>query len=380
MKYSKRSVLRFFLVVTLIIPGLTACGGGSSAPQSSTQNTINTGGVTPDDCVTVPGTPDTCSNPPSNNTGGSGAAGNATNIDRNNAAEVTNAVLTVIDIFYDLGERQGVGGDIVTASRSDTAGDTFSLADLALGQLTYLAELDSLSLLDTSMVVGIHGPTLVPCASGTVTNLSADPAVINARFDDCVLNGVTLSGDLTIDQFNVEPNANVVPPWELSALFTFTGGLTIDDGVRPVTVNSGAMRFSASADSSANGTGLIRVESPLGLSYQSGETVTVQNQFTLDYSFNVNTSATTINVNGGITRSGGSTSALTVATRTVLNRFSGSTLGTLPPGPYDSGRLRIMSSDTSNVTLEVINSTDVFLDINDGTDSINMTWADLLNS
>lgn len=379
MKYSKAPSFLRLLIVMLAALAMTACGGGG-APQSSTQNTINTGGVTPDNCVTVPGTPDTCSNPPSINAGGNGTGGNATNIDRGNAAEVTNAVITVIDIFYGVGERQGIGGGIVTAAQSGAEGGIFSLAGLALGQLEYMAELDSLSLLDTSMVVGIHSKPLVPCTSGTVDNLSVDPTVINARFTGCELDGVILNGDLTISAFDIDPNANVVAPWRMTALFTFTGGLSIDDGVRPITINSGAMRFSASADSSANGSGLIRVESPLGVSYQSGETVTVQNQFTLDYNFDVNTSETTINVNGGINRSGGSTSALTVATRQALRRFSGQTLGTLPPGPYDSGQLRIMSSDTSSVTLDILSNTEVFLDINDGTQSINMSWVDLLDS
>ena len=375
MKYNKDIASPRFLIVVLAALALSACGGGSSAtqPQSSTQNTINTGGVTPDECVTTPGTPGTCSNPPSDNTGGSGVAGNATNIDRSNAAEVTNAVLTVIDIFYDLGERQGIGEGIVTASQSTPARNTFSLSSFALRQLAYMAELDSLSLLDTSMVVGIHRNPLVPCAGGMVDNLSVDQSVIDARFTDCVLNGVTLNGNLRISEFRVVPG-------DISALFTFTGGLRIDDGVRPITINSGAMRFSANADTSASGSGLIQVESPLGLSYQDGQTVTVQNQFSLNYNFDINTSATTLNVNGGINRSGGSTSALTIATRQALNRFSGSTLGDLPPGPYDSGRLRIISSDTSSVTLDILNSTDVFLDINDGTDSLNMTWADLLGS
>ena len=380
MKYSKDIALPCFLTAVLAALVLTACGGGSNAPQSATQNTINTGGVTPDDCVTVPGTPDTCSNPPSDNTGGSGVAGNATNIDRGNAAEVTNAVLTVIDIFYDLGERQGIGGGIVTAAQSSPAGGDFSLAGLALGQLAYMAELDGLSLLDRSMVVGIHLNPLVPCTTGTVDNLSVDPGVINARFTACVMDGVTLDGDLTIAEFDIDPNANVVAPWSMTALFTFTGGLSIDDGVRPITINSGAMRFSANADTSASGSGLIQVESPLGLSYQDGQTVTIQNQFSLNYNFDINTSATTLNVNGGINRSGGSTSALTIATRQALNRFSGSTLGDLPPGPYDSGRLRIMSSDTSSVTLDILNSTNVLLDINDGADDVSMTWADLLGS
>ncbi len=360
------------LGMALAILGLAACGGGADAPQSSTQNTINSGGAA-DDCITIPGTPDTCSNPPVNNAGGSGAVGNAADINRNNAAEVANAALSVIDIFYGLGERQGVGGDIVISTQGDAARPLFSLAGFARDQLAHMAGLDSLSLLGNSLVVGIHVDPLVPCAKGSVENNSVDPDVINARFTDCELDGVILNGDLTIEDFRVDPS-------DLTALFTFTGGLSIDDGVRPVGITSGAMRFSARTDASANVRGLIRVESPLGLSYRSNETVTVQNQFTLDYEYDLNTSVTTINANGGITRSGGAGN-LTVATQTVLSRPAGAILvGSSPPGPYDGGRLRVMSSDTSSVTLEILSSTEVFLDINDGADSLNMSWAALLGS
>ncbi len=382
-----RHTLHLLFVISLAIL-LSACGGGGgSGPTQGSQNTINSGGSAGNlgNCNTTPGSQGTCGNTPGNNTGGGGAVQTSITIDTSNAAEITNAVIGTIDVFYNLGERQGIGSSIITATQNTPATGSFSLADFAFQQLAYMAELDSLSLLNTPMVVGVNNAQLVPCSSGDVDSTITNPNTANPAFDatftNCVFAGTTLNGSLGMTDVSINGNVNTIgAAWDMSALFTFTGGLTINDGTNTYVINAGTVRFSASADNNAIGSGTIQVVIPLGISIGS-QTDTIQSDFILAYDFDPST-ATEITVNGTLNRSSSASSALTIVTQTPLKRFSGVgvIVNNLPPGPYNAGVLRIISGGGSNVTLTIIDSTTIELNLNDGAATTNMNWEDLLIS
>jgi len=293
-----------------------------------------------------------------------------------NATSVTSKAVGAQELSSATGGSGIFGGAVVPASSEPIK---ISLLNLARSQLTRILGLRST--VPVSLTGAVYTQT-EPCGSGmgsiTVRWNDADENgqvspgdTFQVSFNGCLSAGATLDGASTLRYLSVtgDPIAPVVP-WSVSMSMSFRS-LTLTEGSDVLTLQGGMT---------------VSVQTPDGLSFTTSLSAneltatepagaeTLRN-FQYDETYNDNTKAYTWSQSGRLdsTIIGGQVRFET----DTMTPFTGS--GTANPS---TGVMVIRGRDNTSVTLRVIDSTNVDLEVDSDGDSvvdvtINTTWAAL---
>jgi hypothetical protein len=305
--------------------------------------------------------------------GGSSLSSALVSIDSDNAELVAAAVVGPLNPIDGFGE---FGSDLLLGAVVEpSAGEGFSLADFSRRQLESLKGLEGQ--LTSELVVGVVHSVAIDCDSGSMS-VAWDDAddddefssgdTFSITFNNCrdEALGLTMNGQLALSNFTLtgDPFSS---SWSMVASFSFKN-LRMTDGAESISLNGG-YNYSIAQD----GTDYSGNISGSSLTLVEGGFTHDLRDFTIASTFNEAT-----NVNAG-----------TYEGRLISSRIGGSVVFTTPVHfegvgdgyPYD-GRLKITGADDTSVTLIVIDSATVWLEVDsdgDGSvdDTIMTTWEAL---
>jgi len=387
MKYSQsaHSLCAIFVLFLLSLL-LTACGGGSGSTGTNSPTVAS-------DCQSNPGTTSMCSGTP---TSGNSSSANGQGIDTNNAASITNAVFSAISTGFDLGGDNNTLSGLITAVQTQDIVQEFNLIDFALQQLSLARDRQNQSLLNSPQVIALQtdGTLNLACPTGGTNTIQNKPTPdsITVTFVNCTNNGVTYDGILDITHITGIPST-ILPGWDRSALFSFSGLTVISSKVNIVL--SGVMLFhsvstngltgtstitiSATNNNSSNTQNSLATELRITAGDNSGITNTLSG-FTLTDKFNLSSSppeqhALSIRGNLDINTPG---SIFNLSLDTPFDLVASNSQAS---GPFSSGTVTIVAGDGSQLTVRVDSSTSVNLSLTGPISaSIQMLWTDILSA